>query len=123
MAYCYLTYERNKSLTEISEKRLKTIKEFTEFGSGFKVALRDLEIRGAGNVLGAEQHGHLDAVGYDMYMRILEETVKEKKGESIIEEITCRVDFKIDAYIPDSYIENHDLRMDIRRFVQCCSLM
>ena len=113
LAYCYLTYERNKSLTEISEKRLKTIKEFTEFGSGFKVALRDLEIRGAGNVLGAEQHGHLDAVGYDMYMRILEETVKEKKGERVTEEITCRVDLKTDAYIPDSYIENHDLRMDM----------
>ncbi len=113
LAYCYLTYDKNKSLTEISEKRLKTIKEFTEFGSGFKVALRDLEIRGAGNVLGAEQHGHLDAVGYDMYMRILEETVKEKKGEKVTEEITCKVDIKVDAYIPDTYIENHDLRMDM----------
>ena len=113
LAYCYLTYGKNKSLTEISEKRLKTIKEFTEFGSGFKIALRDLEIRGAGNVLGAAQHGHMDAVGYDMYMRILEETIKAKKGETVVEKINCKVDIKTDAYIPDSYIENHDLRMDM----------
>lgn len=113
LAYCYLTYEKNKALTEVAEKRLKTIKEFTEFGSGFKVAMRDLEIRGAGNVLGSAQHGHMDAVGYDMYMRILEEAIKSKKGESITEAITCKVDIKIDAFIPDTYIENHDLRMDM----------
>jgi transcription-repair coupling factor (superfamily II helicase) len=113
LAYCYLTYTKNKALTELSEKRLKTIKEFTEFGSGFKVALRDLEIRGAGNVLGAQQHGQMDAVGYDMYIKLLEEAIKEKKGEETKAVINCKVDIKMNAYIPETYIENHDMRMDM----------
>ncbi len=113
LAYCYLTYKKNKALTELSEKRLKTIKEFTEFGSGFKVALRDLEIRGAGNVLGAQQHGQMDAVGYDMYIKLLEEAIKEKKGEETKAVINCKVDIKMNAYIPETYIENHDMRMDM----------
>lgn len=113
LAYCYLTYQKNKALTEQSEHRLKAIKEFTEFGSGFKIALRDLEIRGAGNVLGAEQHGHMDAVGYDMYLKILEEAVKEKKGEQSKPETSARIDIKVNAFIPDTYIRNHDLRMDM----------
>ena len=113
LAYCYLTYQKNKAITQESENRLKAIKEFTEFGSGFKIAMRDLEIRGAGNVLGGEQHGHMDAVGYDLYMKILEETVKEKKGEKTPEKIECRVDIKVNAYIPENYIVNHDIRMDM----------
>lgn len=113
LAYCYLTYQKNKALTEQSEHRLKAIKEFTEFGSGFKIALRDLEIRGAGNVLGAEQHGHMDAVGYDMYLKILEEAVQEKKGEQSKPEASARIDIKVNAFIPDTYIKNHDLRMDM----------
>ncbi len=113
LAYCYLTYQKNKALTEQSEHRLKAIREFTEFGSGFKIALRDLEIRGAGNVLGAEQHGHMDAVGYDMYLKILEEAVREKKGEEAKPEISARIDIKVNAFIPDTYIGNHDLRMDM----------
>lgn len=113
LAYCYLTYQKNKAINEQAESRLKTIKEFTEFGSGFKIALRDLEIRGAGNVLGIEQHGHMDLVGYDMYMRILDEVIKLKKGEKITEDINCKVDIKENAFIPDGYIENHDLRMDM----------
>lgn len=113
LAYCYLTYQKNKALTEQSESRLKTIKEFTEFGSGFKIALRDLEIRGAGNVLGAQQHGHMDAVGYDMYIKILEEAIKERKGEKVKVNINCKVDIKENAYIPETYIENHDMRMDM----------
>lgn len=113
LAYCYLTYQKNKALTEQSESRLKTIKEFTEFGSGFKIALRDLELRGAGNVLGAQQHGHMDAVGYDMYIKILEEAIKKKKGEVVADKISCRVDIKENAFIPSGYIENHDIRMDV----------
>ena len=111
LAYCYFTYVKGKVLTEQSESRLKAIKEFTEFGSGFKIAMRDLEIRGAGNILGAQQHGHMDAVGYDMYMKILNSTIKEKKGEEEPEELICRVDIKEDAYIPENYISSHDVRM------------
>ncbi len=113
LAYCYLTYQKNKALTEQSEHRLKAIKEFTEFGSGFKIALRDLEIRGAGNVLGAEQHGHMDAVGYDMYLKILEEAVLEKKGLAPRQQQSARIDIKVNAFLPDTYIKNHDLRMDM----------
>ncbi len=113
LAYCYLTYKRDKSITEVSEKRLKAIKEFTEFGSGFKIALRDLEIRGAGNILGAEQHGHMDAVGYDMYLKLLDEAVKEQKGETVREEVTCQVDLKVSAFLDDSYISDHATKLEI----------
>lgn len=113
LAYCYLTYQRDKSITEVSEKRLKAIKEFTEFGSGFKIALRDLEIRGAGNILGAEQHGHMDAVGYDMYLKLLDEAVKEQKGETVTEEVTCQVDLKVSAFLDDSYICDHATKLEI----------
>lgn len=111
LAYCYFTYVKGKILTEQSESRLKAIKEFTEFGSGFRIAMRDLEIRGAGNILGAQQHGHMDAVGYDMYMKILNSAIRQKKGEEEIEELVCRTDIKEDAYIPESYISSHDIRM------------
>ncbi len=113
LAYCYLTYRPFKSISEISEKRLKAIKEFTEFGSGFKIAMRDLEIRGAGNILGAEQHGHMDAVGYDMYLKLLDEAVKEKRGEKVEEKIQCHIDIKVSAFIDSSYIPDHNTKMEI----------
>ena len=113
LAYCYLTYQENKSITEISEKRLRAIKGFTEFGSGFKIAVRDLEIRGAGNILGAEQHGHMGAVGYDMYLQILDEAVKEKKGEKVAAKKVCQVDIKVSAFIPDTYISDHNTKIEI----------
>lgn len=112
-AYAYITYRRNKLLSETSEKRLKAIKEFTEFGSGFKIALRDLEIRGAGNILGPEQHGHMEAVGYEMYCKLLEEAVKEMNGETITEAVDTQIDLKLTAYIPDSYIENTNQKIEV----------
>ncbi len=112
-AYAYITYRKNKILSDVSEKRLKAIKEFTEFGSGFKIALRDLEIRGAGNILGPEQHGHMEAVGYEMYCKLLEESVKEIKGEEVKEEIEVQIDLKISAYIPDEYISNASQKIEV----------
>ncbi|WP_369461503.1 hypothetical protein [Thermoclostridium stercorarium] len=100
-----MTYKRDKVLNETAEKRLKAIREFTEFGSGFKIAMRDLQIRGAGNLLGPEQHGHMEAVGYDTYVRLLEETIKELKGEAVPQEdIEVNVDLKISAYLDSQYI-------------------
>lgn len=112
LAYAYLLYKRDKMLRETAEKRLQTIREFTEFGSGFKIALRDLEIRGAGNLLGAEQHGHMEAVGYDMYCRLLAEEVQSLRGEAPQEEaFETSVDLNISAFIPDFYIKNQQQRM------------
>ncbi|MBE7022433.1 MAG: transcription-repair coupling factor [Ruminococcaceae bacterium] len=112
-AYCYLTYRQDKSLREEAVKRLSAIREFTEFGSGFKIALRDLEIRGAGNLLGAEQHGHMETVGYDMYCRLLEESVNELQGRPPqAEDWEPQLDFEADAYIPASYIKSHRLRLE-----------
>ncbi len=112
-AYCYLTYQRNKSLREEAVKRLSAIREFTEFGSGFKIAMRDLEIRGAGNLLGAEQHGHMETVGYDMYCRLLEECVNELQGlPTQATDWEPQLDFEADAYIPASYIRSHRLRLE-----------
>ncbi len=105
-AYAYITYRKNKILSEVSEKRLKAIKEFTEFGSGFKIALRDLEIRGAGNILGPEQHGHMEAVGYEMYCKLLEEAVKEVQGQEVEKEWEVTIDLKVSAYIPNEYISH-----------------
>ena len=113
LAYCYLTYRQNKSISEVSEKRLRAIKEFTEFGSGFKIAIRDLEIRGAGNILGSQQHGHMDAVGYDMYLKLLDEAVKEKRGEKPQQKVQCLVDLKVSAYIAPEYISDHATKMEI----------
>ncbi|MCC8160838.1 MAG: transcription-repair coupling factor [Oscillospiraceae bacterium] len=112
-AYAYLTYHRDKILSEVASKRLRAVKEFTEFGSGFKIAMRDLEIRGAGNILGPEQHGHMDAVGYDMYCKLLKESVDEAQGIKVKEKRDVSIDINIDAYLPESYIENHNQRIDI----------
>ena len=112
--FAYLTFNRNSELSEIATKRLTAIREYTEFGSGFKIAMRDLEIRGAGNLLGAEQHGHMESVGYDMYMRLLSEAVSEEKGES--PETTskeCLIDIRIDAHIPENYIQSLPQRLAI----------
>ncbi len=112
-AYCYLTYKRDKALKEEAVKRLTAIREFTEFGSGFKIAMRDLEIRGAGNLLGAEQHGHMETVGYDMYCRLLEECVNELQGLPVaLEDWEPQLDFEADAYIPASYIRSHRQRLE-----------
>ena len=116
-AYAYLTYTPNKVLTEIAQKRLSAIREFTEFGSGFKIAMRDLEIRGAGNVLGGEQHGHMEAVGYDMYVKLLNEAVTLMKGEEPVRPVDqeCLVDLQVQAHIPESYIDSLSLRLDVYR--------
>lgn len=113
-AYAYLTFTRGKVLTEVSEKRLSAIREFTEFGSGFRIAMRDLEIRGAGNVLGAQQHGHMESVGYDMYLKLLGEAISAEKGKKDpLKETDCLVDLQIQAHIPEDYIENPRQRLDI----------
>ncbi len=105
VAYAYVTYKRDKVLSEVAEKRLSAIKEFTEFGSGFKIAMRDLEIRGAGNLLGPEQHGQMETVGYEMYCKLLDEAVRELKGEAARpEESEISIDVNVSAYIDDDYI-------------------
>ena len=115
-AYAYLTYRPMKVLTEVSAKRLAAIEEFTEFGSGFKIAMRDLEIRGAGNVLGAQQHGHMEVVGYDMYLKLLNEAIREERGEeAVAEDIECSIDVPIPAHIPDDYIPALKLRIAMYR--------
>ena len=119
-AYVYFTYRKDKSLTEDASKRLEAIKEFTEFGSGFKIALRDLEIRGAGNLLGAQQHGHMESVGYDMYVKLLDEAVAEKRGEKRTA-VECQVDLFVDAHIPDSYIESAEQRIDMYKKIAAIS--
>lgn len=113
LAYAYITYRKDKILSQEAEKRLKAIKDFTEFGSGFKIAMRDLEIRGAGNLLGPEQHGHLEAVGYDMYCRLLEEAVKELRGEEVKEDINVHIDININAFISKEYITNEEHRLEM----------
>ena len=112
-AYAYFTFPRDKTVSEIATKRLEAIKEYAEFGAGFKIAMRDLEIRGAGNILGAEQHGHLDAVGYDLYIKLLNEAVLEEKGEKIEEKIETTISLKCDAYIPERYVEYSAQRMGL----------
>jgi len=114
-AYAYFTFKRGKVLTEIAQKRLDAIREFTQFGSGFRIALRDLEIRGAGNILGANQSGHLANVGYDMYLQLLGEAVREEQGEVDVHKEECLVDIQIDAFIPESYISNQAQRVDCYR--------
>ncbi len=112
-AYAYFTYPRGKVLTEISSKRLQALRDFTEFGSGFKIALRDLEIRGAGDVLGARQHGHMESVGYDMYLKILNDAVLEEKGIKPKVKTECVINIGRDSYIPEDYIPSPAQRIDI----------
>ena len=112
-AYAYVTYKRDKMLSEVADKRLKTIKEFTEFGSGFKIAMRDLEIRGAGSLLGEIQHGHMDQVGYDTYCTLLDEVVKTMQGIEVKEEKDIQIDLNVSSYIPDEYIENTSQKIEI----------
>ena len=112
-AYAFLMYKRNKMLKEVAEKRLHAIREFTDLGSGFKIAMRDLEIRGAGNLLGAEQHGHMQAVGYDLYCKMLDEAVKEEKGIKQQEDFETTIDLEVNAFIPPKYIPNEFQKLDI----------
>ncbi len=115
-AYAYFTYPRGKVLSEISTKRLTAIREFTEFGSGFRIAMRDLELRGAGNVLGAQQHGHMEAVGYDLYLKLLNEAIAVAKGEKPeIPDEECLIDVQVQAHIPERYIEDLSHRLDMYR--------
>ena len=112
-AYAFLMYRKNVMLKETAEKRLAAIREYTDLGSGFKIAMRDLELRGAGNLLGAQQHGHMNAVGYDLYCKMLNEAVKEAKGIHTMEDFETAIDLNVDAYIPDSYISNEFQKLDI----------
>lgn len=116
-ASAYLTFTRGKELSEIATRRLTAIREYTEFGSGFKIAMRDLEIRGAGNVLGSQQHGHMEAVGYDMYLKLLNDAVRAERGEigTQTEEKECLIDLQVNAHIPDSYIKSVPHRLAIYR--------
>ena len=114
-AFAYFTFRRGKALSDISTKRLEAIREYTEFGSGFQIALRDLEIRGAGSILGGQQHGHLESVGYDMYLRLLNDAVLEEKGEQPEKQGECMVDVQVTAHIPEDYIEDSKQRLEIYR--------
>lgn len=119
VAYAYFTYRKDKVLTEVAEKRLQAIKEFTELGSGFKIAMRDLSIRGAGNILGAQQHGFIDSVGFDLYSQMLKEAIEERKGEfeKEVKLPSVEIDLEIDAYIPDTYISDGHQKIEMyKRF-------
>lgn len=113
LAYAYFTYQKDKVLNEVAEKRLQAIKEFTEFGSGFKIAMRDLEIRGTGNLLGKEQHGHMEAIGYDLFIKLLEDTLKELKGEAAVEQVETSIELQVNAFIPESYISDENQKIEI----------
>ncbi|MBQ1608723.1 MAG: DEAD/DEAH box helicase, partial [Lachnospiraceae bacterium] len=112
-AFAFLMYRRNKMLKEVAEKRLAAIREFTDLGSGFKIAMRDLEIRGAGNMLGEAQSGHMEAVGYDLYCKLLNEAVRKEKGENVMEDFETSVDIALDAFIPPAYIEDEEQKLEI----------
>ena len=119
-AYAYVTYKRDKLLSEVADKRLKAIREFTEFGSGFKIAMRDLEIRGAGSLLGEIQHGHMEQVGYDTYCNLLDQVVKEMQGVEVEEEQDIQIDINISSYIPDSYIDNSSQKIEVYQNIALC---
>ena len=118
--FAYITYKRDKLLAEEADKRLKAIKEFTEFGSGFKIAMRDLEIRGAGSLIGEIQHGHLEEVGYDTYCRLLDEVIREEQGISVQEELDLQIDLDVTSYIPDSYISDSNQKIEVYQDIALC---
>ena len=113
LAYAYLTYRKDKVLSEVAEKRLRAIKEFTEFGAGFKIAMRDLEIRGSGNILGPQQHGHMTAVGYELYCKLLDEEIRRLKGETVQKPMEITIDIRVNAYIDDGYIPLEGQKIEI----------
>ncbi|MBP5842274.1 transcription-repair coupling factor, partial [Lactiplantibacillus plantarum] len=117
-AYAYFTYQQNKVLTEVGEKRLQAIKDFTELGSGFKIAMRDLSIRGAGNLLGKQQHGFIDSVGYDLYTQMLSEAVAKKRGQAAKVKTDATVELGIEAYLPTSYIEDERQKIEIYKRIR-----
>ena len=119
--FAYFTYNPQKVLSEDGYKRLEAISEFTEFGSGFKVAMRDLEIRGSGNVFGPEQHGHIEKVGYELYSKMLNDCLKEIKGQAVEEEIDVQIKVNIDAFLPEYYIENSEDRMTVYKTISSIS--
>ena len=119
-AYAYITYKPDKLLSEVADKRLKAIKEFTEFGSGFKIAMRDLEIRGAGSLLGEIQHGHMEQVGYEMYCKLLDEVIKEMQGVEVQEDVDVQIDLNISSYIPDEYISDASQKIEIYQDIALC---
>jgi transcription-repair coupling factor (superfamily II helicase) len=118
IAYAYLLYERDRVLPEVAEKRLEAIKEFSTLGSGFKIAMRDLEIRGAGNLLGPEQSGHIAAVGFSLYTKLLEGTIEELKGKSDQKEFEVEINLNLDAYIPDDYIKYEARKIEIYKKIK-----
>jgi transcription-repair coupling factor (superfamily II helicase) len=120
-AYAYFTYPKDKTVSEIATKRLEAIRDYAEFGAGFKIAIRDLEIRGAGNLLGAEQHGHLDAVGYELYIKLLNEAVLEERGERSEKKVETVVDMQLNAHIPDYYIKSSAERMEMYKKISLIS--
>ena len=121
LAYSYFTYQKDKVLSEVAEKRLQAIKEFTEFGSGFKIAMRDLEIRGTGNLLGKEQHGHMEAIGYDLFIKLLEETLQELKGEPSVKRVDTSIELQINAYIPETYISDENQKIEMYKKIASIS--
>ena len=118
-AYAYFTFRRGRVLTEVGEKRLAAIREFTAFGSGFRIAMRDLEIRGAGDILGSQQHGQMESVGYDLYLKLLGEAISEEKGEPVEKAGECLVDVQLEAHIPEDYIADLSQRIDIYKKIAC----
>ncbi len=118
--YSYITYRKDKMIGEQADKRLKAIKEFTEFGSGFKIAMRDLEIRGAGSIIGEIQSGHIEEVGYDTYIKLLDEVIKEEQGIKVENEIETQIDLNITSYIPDTYISDQNQKIEIYQDIALC---
>jgi transcription-repair coupling factor (superfamily II helicase) len=114
-AYAYFTFPRGRVISEIAEKRLEAMKEYAEFGAGFRIALRDLELRGAGNLLGAEQHGHLDAIGYELYIKLLHDAVLEEQGTPEKVKPECKISMSYDAFIPEKYVQSQAQRMSLYR--------
>ncbi|MBI1700841.1 transcription-repair coupling factor [Lactobacillus crispatus] len=121
LAYAYFLYKPNKVLTEVGEKRLDAIRDFTELGSGFKIAMRDLSIRGAGNMLGAQQHGFIDSVGYDLYSQMLADAIQDRKGKTTIKKSNAEIDLGLEAYIPDSYIGDQEEKIEFYKKIKAVS--